>query len=90
MKKFNKKLSTYQNILYIWVLILKTNTMSTFKKAKVVMLPTNKPSKLGNLATYKGKSLAKVIKEGVNLKNTTVQFWTLYIISDDEIKVLPK
>ena len=60
--------------------------MSTFKKAKVVMLPTNKPSKLGNLATYKGKSLAKVIKEGVNLKNTTVQFWNLYIISDDEIK----
>ena len=60
--------------------------MSTFKKAKVVMLPTNKPSKLGDLATYKGKSLAKVIKEGVNFKNTTVQFWNLYIISDDEIK----
>ena len=60
--------------------------MSTFKKAKVVMLPTNKPSKLGDLATYQGKSLAKVIKEGVNLKNTTVQFWNLYIISDDEIK----
>ena len=50
------------------------------------MLPTNKPSKLGDLATYQGKSLAKVIKEGVNLKNTTVQFWNLYIISDDEIK----
>ena len=61
--------------------------MSTFKKAKVIMLPTNKPSKLGNLATYQGKSLAKVIKEGVNLKNTTVQFWNLYIISDDEIKL---
>ena len=60
--------------------------MSKFKKAKVVMLPTNKPSKLGDLATYQGKSLAKVIKEGVNLKNTTVQFWNLYIISDDEIK----
>ena len=54
------------------------------------MLPTNKPSKLGDLATYQGKSLAKVIKEGVNLKNTTVQFWNLYIISDDEIKELPK
>ena len=65
---------------------MKINTMSTFKKAKVVMLPTNKPSKLGDLATYQGKSLAKVIKEGVNLKNTTVQFWNLYIISDDEIK----
>ena len=64
--------------------------MSTFKKAKVVMLPTNNPSKLGNLVTYKGKSLAKVIKEGVNLKNTTVQFWNIYIISDDEIKELPK
>jgi hypothetical protein len=61
--------------------------MSTFKRAKVVMLPTNKPSKLGDLATYQGKSLAKVIKEGVNLKNTTVQFWNLYIISDDKIKV---
>jgi hypothetical protein len=61
--------------------------MSKFKEAKVVMLPTNKPSKLGDLATYQGKSLAKVIKEGVNLKNTTVQFWNLYIISDDKIKV---
>ena len=59
--------------------------MSTFEKAKVVMLPTNKPSKLGDLATYKGYSLAKVIKEGVNPKNTTLQFWNLYIISDDEI-----
>ena len=60
--------------------------MSMFKKAEVIMLPTNKPSKLGDLATYQGKSLAKVIKEGVILKNTTVQFWNLYIISDDEIK----
>ena len=60
--------------------------MSTFKKAKVVILPTNKPSELGNLATYQGRSLAKVIKEGVNPINTIVQFWNLYIISDDEIK----
>jgi hypothetical protein len=60
--------------------------MSTFKKAKVIMLPTNKPSKLGDLVTYQGYSLAKVTKEGVNPKNTTVQFWNLYIISDDEIK----
>ena len=60
--------------------------MSTFKKAKVIMLPTNKPSKLGDLATYKGYSLAKVIKEGINPKDSTVQFWNLYIISDDEIK----
>ena len=50
------------------------------------MLPTNKPSKLGNLATYQGRSLAKVIKEGVKPINTIVQFWNLYIISDDEIK----
>ena len=64
--------------------------MKNEKKCKVLLLPTNKPSKLGDLATYKGKSLAKVIKEGVNLKNTTVQFWNLYIISDDEIKELPK
>ena len=63
--------------------------MSTFKKAKVVMLSTNKPSKLGNLATYQGRSLAKVIKEGVNAKDTTVKFWNIYIISDDEIKELP-
>ena len=61
--------------------------MSTFKKAKIIMLPTNKPSKLGNLATYKGKSLAKVIKEGVITKDSTIQFWNLYIISDDEIKL---
>ena len=64
--------------------------MSTFKKTKVVMLPTNKPSKLGNLATYQGRSLAKVIKEGVKPINTIVQFWNLYIISADEIKELPK
>ena len=60
--------------------------MSTFKKAKVVMLSTNEPSKLGNLATYQGHSLAKVIKEGVKPKDSTLQFWNLYILSDDEIK----
>ena len=60
--------------------------MSTFKKAKVVMLSTNEPSKIGNLATYQKRSLAKVIKEGINPIGSTVQFWNLYIISDDEIK----
>ena len=60
--------------------------MEQFKRAKVVMLPTNKPSKLGNLATYQGHSLAKVIKEGVKPINTIVQFWNLYIISNDKIK----
>ena len=60
--------------------------MSTFKKVKVVMLSTNEPSKIGNLATYQKRSLAKVIKEGINPKDSTVQFWNLYIISDDEIK----
>ena len=61
--------------------------MEQFKRAKVVMLPTNKPSKLGNLVTYQGHSLAKVIKEGVKPINTIVQFWNLYIISNDKIKV---
>ena len=60
--------------------------MSMFKKAKVVMLPTNEPSKIGNLVTYQKCNLAKVIKEGINPKDSTVQFWNLYIISDDEIK----
>ena len=60
------------------------------KKCKIVMLPTNEPSKIGNLATYQKRSLSKVIKEGVNPKDSTVQFWNLYIISDDEIKELPK
>ena len=60
--------------------------MSTFKKGKVVMLSTNEPSKIGNLATYQKRSLAKVIKEGINPIGSTVQFWNLYIISDDEIK----
>ena len=60
--------------------------MSTFKKCKIVMLPTNESSKIGNLATYQKRSLSKVIKEGVNPKDSTVQFWNLYIISDDEIK----
>ena len=59
--------------------------MSTFEKAKVVMLSTNEPSKIGNLATYQKRSLAKVIKEGINPIGSTVQFWNLYIISDDEI-----
>ena len=56
------------------------------ENAKVVMLPTNEPSKIGNLATYQKRSLAKVIKEGINPIGSTVQFWNLYIISDDEIK----
>ena len=56
------------------------------KKCKIVMLPTNEPSKIGNLATYQKRSLSKVIKEGVNPKDSTVQFWNLYIISDDKIK----
>ena len=60
--------------------------MSTFKKAKVVMLHTNEPSKIGNLITYQKRNLAKVIKEGINPIGSTVQFWNLYIISDDEIK----
>ena len=59
--------------------------MEQFKKAKVVMLSTNETSKIGNLATYQGRSLAKVIKEGVKPINTIVQFWNLYIISDDKI-----
>ena len=61
--------------------------MSTFKKRKVIMLSTNEPSKIGNLATYQKRSLAKVIKEGINPIGSTVQFWNLYIISDDEIKL---
>ena len=60
--------------------------MSMFKKGKIVMLSTNEPSKIGNLATYQKRSLAKVIKEGINPIGSTVQFWNLYIISDDEIK----
>ena len=60
--------------------------MKQFKKAKVVMLSTNELSKIGNLATYQKRSLAKVIKEGINPIGSTVQFWNLYIISDDEIK----
>ena len=56
------------------------------KKCKIVMLPTNEPSKIGNLVTYQKRNLAKVIKEGINPKDSTVQFWNLYIISDDEIK----
>ena len=60
--------------------------MEQFIIAKVVMLSTNEPSKIGNLATYQKRSLAKVIKEGINPIGSTVQFWNLYIISDDEIK----
>ena len=57
------------------------------KKCKIVMLSTNEPSKIGNLVTYQKRNLAKVIKEGINPKDSTVQFWNLYIISDDEIKL---
>ena len=42
--------------------------MSTFKKAKVVMLPTNKPSKLGDLATNPN-NLPQVNHKDGNKKN---------------------
>ena len=40
------------------------------------------------MSTFKKAKV--VIKEGIDPKDSTVQFWNLYIISDDEIKELPK
>jgi len=57
-----------------------------FKKAQVVMLTTNQPSKLGNLVTYQKHNLAKVFKEDVDASGTLTEFWNLYIVSDEEIK----
>ena len=54
--------------------------MSTFKKTKVVMLPTNKKTNIIN--TNKGLLYNSNDYIGSNLH--------LYIISDDEIKELPK
>ena len=57
-------------------LILKTNTMSTFKKAKVIMLPTNEKTNIIN--TNQGLLYNSNDYIGINQH--------LYIISDDEIK----
>lgn len=51
--------------------------MSTFKKCKVVMLPTNKKAEIGTKNWYFKGTQALIINEFVS---------NLYILSDDEIK----
>ena len=63
--------------------------MSTFKKAKVVMLPTNQQTKYLMVYSDVEKTKGKLILNG--LKNDEYkEYQHLYIISDDEIKELPK
>ena len=63
--------------------------MSTFKKAKVVMLPTNQKTKYLMVYSDVGKIKGKLILNG--LKNDEYkEYQNFYIISDDEIKELPK
>ena len=59
--------------------------MSTFKKAKVVMLPTNEKTKYLMVYSDVEKTKGKLILNG--LKNDEYkEYQHLYIISDDEIK----
>ena len=59
--------------------------MSTFKKAKVVMLPTNQKTKYLMVYSDVEKTKGKLILNG--LKNDEYkEYQHLYIISDDEIK----
>ena len=59
--------------------------MSTFKKAKVVMLPTNQQTKYLMVYSDVEKTKGKLILNG--LKNDEYkEYQHLYIISDDEIK----
>ncbi len=67
------------------LLILKTNTMSTLKKCKIVMLPTNQQTKYLMVYSDVEKTKGKLILNG--LKNDEYkEYQHLYIISDDEIK----
>ena len=60
--------------------------MSTFKKAKVVMLPTNQQTKYLMVYSDVEKTKGKLILNG--LKNDEYkEYQHLYIISDDEIKL---
>ena len=63
--------------------------MSTFKKCKVVMLPTNQKTKYLMVYSDVEKTKGKLILNG--LKNDEYkEYQNFYIISDDEIKELPK
>ena len=65
------------------LLILKTNVMEQFKRAKVVMLPTNEKAKFGDLIltpTYPQKLLI------FEHQNCTEVSQHLYFTSNDEIK----
>ena len=63
--------------------------MSTFKKCKVVMLPTNQKTKYLMVYSDVEKTKGKLILNG--LKNDEYkEHQHFYIISDDEIKELPK
>ena len=68
----------------IYKLILKTNTMSTFKKAKVVMLSTKEKATIGDLGLSINVLNFAKNNDWINIYNPIKQH--LYIISDDEIK----
>lgn len=64
--------------------------MSTFKKAKVILLPTNEKSKI--TLSFKERSFNQLIEPKLtlikesNYQLSNIQSQHLYIISDDEIK----
>ena len=64
--------------------------MSTFKKCKVLLLPTNEKSKI--ILSFKEKSFNQLIEPKLtlikesNYQLSNIQSQHLYIISDDEIK----
>ena len=63
--------------------------MSTFKKAKVILLPTNRKTKYLMVYSDVEKTKDKLILNG--LKNDEYkEYQNFYIILDDEIKELTK
>ena len=79
MKKFNKKLSTYQNILYIWVLILKTLKMEKhYTQEQVDRMLDEQASRTTAemLDKFKGyKSREEVIAFGKKVKKYCKDGW---------------
>ena len=68
--------------------------MSTFKKAKVILLPTNEKSKI--TLSFKERSFNQLIEPKLtlikesNYQLSNIQSQHLYITSSEEIKELPK
>lgn len=65
--------------------LIKTNDMSKFKKAKVIMLSAEVKSKILIVYTDVEKTSGKLVLNGI-VNDNYKRYQNLYIISDDEIK----